>query len=122
MDSHITLALFHILAVAPLFLFVAFMRSSTPTWVYLLITGLGLLILVYHGYKLMTRIKAGSSYVWVNAIHVLFVAPLLIFVGTKQVDAPRYSYELLALVGFSALGYHMYSLIREIQLIDVREK
>ena len=120
MDSHIVLAVFHILFVAPLFLFVAFMRSATPQWIYWLLTGLGLMILVYHGYKLLTRLKAGSSYIWVNLIHVLFVAPLLIFVGSKQIDAPRYGYELMAMVGFAALGYHMYSLIREIQLMDSR--
>lgn len=120
MDSHVILAIFHILFVAPLFLFVAFMRSSTPQWMYWLLTGMGLLILVYHGYKLLLRLKAGSSYIWVNAIHILFVAPLMIFIGTKQVDAPRYGYELLAMVGFAALGYHMYSLIREIQLMDAK--
>lgn len=122
MNSHIIVALFHLAFVVPLFLFVAFMRSDTPQWMYWLLTALGLLILVYHGYKVFARLKAGSSYVWVNIIHVLFVAPLLIFVGSKQKDGPRYGYELMAMVGFAALGYHMYSIIGELQLMDSKSK
>ena len=112
------LALFHILFVAPLFLIVAFMRSTTPIWLYWMLLVLGLGILVYHGYKFMARWKTGSSYAWVNLLHITIIAPLLIFVGSKQKEGPRYGYELLAMVGFAAFGYHMYSLIREIQLMD----
>ena len=122
MNKHLVLSIFHILFVAPLFLIVGFMRSTTPDWLYMTLTVLGLIILVYHGYKLVGRWYAGSSYWWVNAIHVAFVAPLMIYIGAKQKDGPRYGYELLAMVGFAALGYHLYSLIRELQLSDDKGK
>jgi hypothetical protein len=118
MDPHIILSIFHILFVAPLFLFVGFMRASTPIWLYWLLVGLGLMILVYHGYKAFIRWRAASSYLWVNLLHVALVAPLLLFVGAGQKDTPRYGYELMAMTGFAVAGYHLYSLVKEIQVMD----
>ena len=54
---------------------------------------------------------------WINLIHVFYIAPLLIFVGYNEKETPRYGYELMALVGFAALGYHMYSLVTSINLL-----
>ena len=117
-NKHLVLALFHIFLVAPLFLTVAFMRSATPIWLYWVLVALGVIILIYHSYRLIARWRAGSPYLWVNAIHVFLVAPLLIFVGAGQKNGPRYGYELLAMSGFAVFGYHVYSLIGELQAID----
>lgn len=46
------------------------------------------------------------------------VAPLLIYIGIKQKETPRPAYELLALVSFAALGYHMYSLVLQANVTD----
>ena len=118
MDPHIVLSIFHLLFVAPLFLGVGFMRAATPQWIYWLLVGLGLVIFVYHGFKAWQRWRAGSSYLWVNLVHVALVAPLLVFVGAQQKETPRYGYELMAMVGFAVAGYHIYSLIKTIQVID----
>jgi hypothetical protein len=111
MDSHLLLGLFHIFAVVPLFLYVAISRANTATGVYGFLLVLGIVIFLYHGYKAYLRFIAGSSSIWVNLIHMLFVAPLLVYIGYKEKDTPRYAYELLALIAFSALGYHTYHLI-----------
>lgn len=66
---------------------------------------------MYHGYKAFNRYLSGSSALWINLIHVFYVAPLLIYIGYKGRETPRYAYELLALIGFAALGYHTYNLI-----------
>jgi hypothetical protein len=95
------------------------MRTATPIWLYWTLLVLGFGMLIYHGYRFMGRWMVGSSYAWVNLIHILFVAPLMIFVGAKQKDGPRYGYELLAMLGFAAFGYHMYSLVHEIQLMSI---
>jgi glucose uptake protein GlcU len=117
MNAHVVLSLFHIFAVVPLFLFVALSRTNTPHYLYTTFLVLGLVILVYHGWKAMRRFLIGSSALWINLIHVLFVAPLLLFIGYKGKDTPRYAYELLALIAFAALGYHAYALILELNLV-----
>lgn len=111
MDSHLLLALFHIFAVVPLFLYVAISKANTLPGVYGFLLVLGVIILFYHGYKAWNRYLTGSSALWINMLHVLYVAPLLIYIGYREKDTPRYVYELLALVGFAALGYHTYNLI-----------
>lgn len=60
--------------------------------------------------------------IWVNLVHVLYVAPLLIYIGYKEKDTPRYAYELLALLGFAALGYHIYSLVVNMNIIHEDSK
>lgn len=77
---------------------------------------------MYHGYKAWNRYLSGSSMIWVNLIHVLYVAPLLMYIGYKEKDTPRYAYELLALVGFAALGYHIYSLVVTMNIVHEDSK
>ena len=115
--SHINLSLFHIFIVAPFFLYVAFMRGQLVPWVFMVLTGLGLLLLVYHSYKTIIKWKAHSPSVWVNIFHVLLIAPLLLFIGSKSYDTPRWAFEVLAMAGFAALGYHIYSIVMELQHI-----
>jgi len=117
MDHHLILSLFHIFLVAPLFFVIAFLRSDLPLWAYQALIGLGLFVLVYHGYKLFLRLSQRSSYVWVNAIHVLFVAPLLLYIGYNKQETPRGAYEIAAMTGFAVLGYHLYSLVQQIHVI-----
>jgi hypothetical protein len=118
MNPHITLALFHLFLVAPLFFVVGFMRADTPKWVYTLLLILGVIIFIYHGYKFILRWRGESSLVWINALHVAIVAPLLIYIGVKQKETLRGGYELLLMTGFAAFGYHLYSLVKEMQVID----
>lgn len=113
--SRITLNVFHICIVFPLLMYIAVFRGFVPLWVYQGILTLGILLLVYHTYLLITKWKAHSMSIWVNILHVLFVAPLLIFIGKNAYDTPRWAFEVLALSAFAALGYNMYSLILTIQ-------
>ena len=107
--------LFHIIFVVPLFLYVAIFRGMVPSWVYQSLLGLGLLVLIYHAYKVIILWKASSPYLWVSMIHVFFVAPLLLFIGKNAYDTPRWAFELLALEAFAALGYHTYRIIMAVQ-------
>ena len=122
MDSHLLLSLFHIFAVVPLFLYVALSRSDTPEGVYTALLVIGVVITLYHAYKAVLRIRSGSSMVWVNAIHALFIGPLLIYIGSKGKDTPRAAYEILALFGFAALGYHIYHTILSVNVVMDGEK
>ena len=114
-DNHFWLAIIHLLFVTPLFLYVGFTRAETPRWLYLALLTIGAVILVYHGFKLVLRLKSRSSYAWVNAIHVALVAPLLIFIGYHKKETPRSAYELLLMLGFAAGGYHMFSLVKQLE-------
>lgn len=117
MNTHIVLSTFHIILVVPLFLYVAFTRSANPEWMYNLLLGLGLFLFSYHAFKATTRFLSRSPYLWVNLIHALLIAPLLIVIGLYGKKTPRAGYELLLLVAFAALGYHMYNLFLEINVM-----
>lgn len=117
MNPHLLLSLFHIFAVVPLFLYVALSRSNTANFMYSVFLYLGVFIALYHSYKLFLKYKAGSSG-WVNLIHILFIAPLLVFIGYNNKETPRYAYEILAMTAFAALGYHIYYVIQEINMIQ----
>lgn len=75
MDSHMILSIFHIFVVAPLFFAIAFFRNNLPPWAFYALIALALVLFAYQGYKWALRVSQGSVYAWVNAIHVLFVAP-----------------------------------------------
>ncbi len=113
-DNHFWLAIIHLLFVVPLFLYVGFTRAETPRWLYLALLAIGVVVLVYHGFKLIVRLKNRSGYSWVNAIHVLLVAPLLIYIGYNKKDTPRSAYELLLMGGFAAAGYHLFSIVKQL--------
>jgi hypothetical protein len=118
MNSHIVLSLFHIFLVAPLFLTVGFLRVNTPDWLYWTILILGLLIGVYHLYKLFIRYVNKTGGQWINLIHILFVTPLLVYIGYNKKETLRAAYELLLLGGFAALGYHVLSIVRSLETLD----
>lgn len=114
-DTHFWLAIIHILFVVPLFLYVGFVRANTPQWLYLALFAIGAIILVYHGLRLIVRLKNRSGYSWVNALHVVLVAPLLLYIGYHKKDTPRYAYELLLMLAFAAGGYHTFSLVKQLE-------
>jgi len=117
MDGHMILSIFHIFVVAPLFFAIAFFRNDLPPWAFYALIGLALVLFAYQGYKWALRVSQGSVYAWVNAIHVLFVAPLLLYVGVNGPKTPTAAYELCAMTGFAVLGYHLYWLIKMIHVI-----
>jgi hypothetical protein len=107
-DKYGLVILFHLVVVAPLFLFVGFQRAATPDWLYHVLFAMGLLVGLYHGYKAVGRLFAKSPVVWVNLIHVLFVAPLLLWIGYFAKKTGRPAYDMLLMVGFAALGFHLH--------------
>lgn len=122
LDQHFVLALVHLLFVVPLFLFIGVMRSSTPEWLYTAILLMGVVIFVYHGFRLIVRLQTRSKYAWVNAIHLLIIAPLLLYIGYYKKDTPRSAYEILLMLAFAAGGYHLYSLVKMLQVYPEPEK
>jgi len=122
LDQHFMLAIVHLLFVVPLFLFIGIMRASTPQWLYLALLIIGSIIVVYHGFRLIMRLRTRSNYAWVNAIHLLLIAPLLLYIGYHKKETPRAAYELLLMLGFAAGGYHLYSLMKLLEVYPEPQK
>lgn len=120
--SHIGLSIFHIALVAPALLYVAIMRGQLSPWIFSLLSGVAIIMLVYHGYKAFIKWKAQSPSLWINLLHIFLVAPLLLFIGSKGYDTPRWAFELLAMLGFATLGYHIYSIIMMVQEMGANPK
>jgi membrane-bound metal-dependent hydrolase YbcI (DUF457 family) len=116
MNPHLIIALIHVFLIAPALITAALFRSQNPDWVYQALFITGIVVLLYHGYKAVVKIMGNYSGAWVNIIHVLLFAPLLIYIGVQQKNTPRAAYELLAMAGFAALGYHLYSIITMLHL------
>lgn len=109
MNKDALVHLFHILIVGGLFLYVGINREKIykPTFSVLLF--LGFIIIFYHLYKIYGYLKAGKG-IWVNLIHVFIVGPLLVLIGYYGVETSRKYFELLLMLGFAAIGYHLYYL------------
>lgn len=101
--------LFHILIVGSLFLYVGNKRDSLNTNLFPVLLYLGLIIIIYHLYKTYTYIREDNSY-WINLIHILLVGPLLVYIGYNRDKTQRLYFELLLMLGFAAIGYHLYYL------------
>jgi len=117
MDPHFIIALFHLFVVVPFLGYVFVNRAATPEYIYNILFFVGIFVLVYHAYKAAIRIKSGSPMLWISLIHVLAIAPLIIYIGYMSKKTPRSAYELLGLITFAALGYHLYSLVLLTQVI-----
>jgi hypothetical protein len=111
MDVYPLIAIAHLAVIVPLLLYVGFNRAATPEWIYAVLFGLGILVLAYHGYRGFARWAAGSQLVWIHAVHVALVAPVLLWIGYNGKKTERPAYEILLMLAFAALGHHMYKLI-----------
>ena len=105
---------FHILFVFPLLFYVAFFRGLVPPWVYHGLTILGLVIIVYHLFKAIKRWKDHSPFLWVNIMHIVLIGPLMVYIGKNDYSSAKWSFEILALLAFAALGYNLYQIVIEV--------
>jgi hypothetical protein len=109
MDSHQLVHLFHILIVGGLFLYVGMNREKIYSGLFPILFYLGLIIVLYHLYKIYGYLKSGKG-IWVNLIHVFIVGPLLVYIGYNREKTSRKFFELLLMLGFASIGYHLYYL------------
>ena len=111
MDVFLLIVVLHVVLIVPFLLWVGFNRAATPDWVYHVLFGTGLIVLLYHGYKSVGRYFAKSPALWMNVIHVLFVGPLLLWIGFYGKKTERPAYDMLLLLAFGAFGFHLYKLV-----------
>lgn len=99
-------SLFHVILVSSLFLYVGIKGDSISNFLYQLLFIIGFSVLLYHGYKMVLKLQTNKSYIWVNIMHVFFIAPLLMYIGYYKKDTPKFLYDIMLLFGFASLGYH----------------
>ena len=110
MSASLFVRIFHILIVGGLFLYVGTQRDEIPAQLFAGLIGLGVIIVLYHLYKAENKTQHKKSY-WVNLIHILFVGPLLIYIGFFAEKTERLYFEVLLMMGFAVIGYHGYYLL-----------
>jgi len=110
MNTETLVHLFHILIVGTLFLYVGIVREKIPSLMYPILLALGVIIIVYHMYKVYNYMKADKPY-WVNLIHIILVGPLLVYIGYNRENTTRRYFEMLMMLGFASIGYHGYYMI-----------
>lgn len=111
MDAFFLVALLHVIVIVPFLLWVGFNRAATPDWMYSVLFGTGLIVLLYHTYKAISRLIAASPVIWINLIHVFLVAPLILWIGYYAKRTERPAYDMLLIAAFGAFGFHLYRLI-----------
>jgi hypothetical protein len=57
-------------------------------------------------------VKDGKG-IWVNLIHIFIVGPILIYIGYNGVKTARKFFEILLMLGFASIGYHLYYLFKQ---------
>lgn len=102
--------LFHILIVGGLFLYVGITKLNIPEFMYPILVTLGIIIILYHGFKIYKKLSAGMN-PWVNYIHLFIIGPLLLYIGLNRENTERRYFEILLMLGFASIGYHGYYLI-----------
>jgi hypothetical protein len=107
MNSHTLVHLFHIIIVGILFLYVGIIREKIYKPVFNILFFLGLFIVFYHLYKIYEYLNIGKS-IYINLIHIFIVAPLLIYIGYTGEKTSRKFFEMLLMLAFSSIGYHLY--------------
>ena len=106
-------SLFHVLVVSALLIYVGIMKKNTPKMVFWLFLVLGIVIVLYHSYKGYNHYMEGHS-IWVNFIHVIYIGPILLYIGMLGEQTPRLWFEVLLMLGFASLGYHGYYLVKKL--------
>ena len=104
------LSIVHLLFIAPPLLYIGLMRYDTPLWAFQALLIAGLFIFLYH----ISRYIHTKSYI--NLIHILVIAPVLIAIGWKARNTPRALYEILLMITFSLIGWHTLHLVRLMEL------
>jgi len=103
--------LLHIIIIGGLFIYVGIMRQGISPYLFPFLLSLGIVIVFYHIFKAYKYSTLGKP-IWVNLIHILLVGPLLIYIGYSAADTARLYFEMLLMLGFSAIGYHGYYLFQ----------
>ena len=112
----------HIVIVAPLLFALTYYGPRTPQPVFPALVAIGAFVLLYHLYLAYKKFKAASPWVWVNLVHIIIVAPLLIWIGVHQQKTHPRVFQGLAVLTAVMFLYHCYQLYRDVEAVAVVRK
>ena len=102
--------LFHILFVGTLFLYVGIKKTHIPSIMFPFLKYLGIFVILYHSYKSFIRLSHKQN-ILINLFHVLFVGPLLVYIGSQGNNTQTQYFQLLLFAGIVAISIHGYMLL-----------
>jgi len=47
-------------------------------------------------------------------MHIIFIGPLLVYIGKNDYNTPKWAFEVLALSAFAALVYNLYKIVIDV--------
>jgi len=112
MNNLIYLYLFHLLVIAPLFIYVGYNKKNINNYIFLSLLVLGIINLTYHLYLVYNYYNKFKFINHLNIMHILFVAPLLIYVGYFKNDTPSIYLDYLFIMGSGLALYFIYKLFK----------
>lgn len=116
---HIMLSIFHIFLVSPFLIYVGLTRNTMSNTMFNTILGIGLIVLIYHSFKIIYKWNSRQYHsLWINLIHIFIIAPVLLYIGYMKEYSIKPIYEIVLMLGFASLGYHLYSLVVYLQMVD----
>lgn len=103
------LFIFHIFIITAIFLYVGFARSKTAIWLYYILGVIGLIIIIYHAYKLAFK---PLKHIFWNYFHIFIIGPLLILTAFYRNNSPTTFYDIFIGLGAAAFVINVYFLVR----------
>ena len=91
------------------------MAGGISEYVFKALFILGVFVVICHFYRIITKYNVGIN-PWMNWIHIIIVAPLLLLIGYYGKNTNRRYFDLLFTVGLAATGYHSLQLMRSTML------
>ena len=95
--------LLHIIVSSPIFIYVGYDRGTGPKWLYQVVAAVGAIVLLYHAYLFADKYNNLKMVSWVNLIHILVIAPMLIYVGLNKNKVVYPFWQVCLVLGYGAL-------------------
>ena len=106
--------LIHLVIIGSFLLYVGIAKTNMPSFMYTVVLVTSILIIGAHGYFAITGYNNPKNALWVNLFHIFIVAPVLLMIGLNGAKTPRYYFQFILMLGFAAIGYHGYYLVKEL--------
>ena len=121
MNTRAIIHLVHFFIFGSLFLYIGIKRTEICSWLFPVLLVLGVIIWAYHGYKTYVKYTGGKN-PWVNILHILYIAPILVYIGVYKTETPRFVFEMMLMLGFAVAGYHGMYALEDAKLFDIFPK
>ena len=101
--------LFHLIIVGPLLIYITRTKESI---LYKPIIALGTILAIYHLYCFYKNYVDNKFINYINLIHIIFIAPLLIYLGIKKHTVIYPTLDIIAILGAGVMFHSFIKLIK----------